>query len=72
MVIWTKRGAIDHSLPSILDRMDIDQKDWIFLTTKFESKLKGLVGCAHKLKKAAAALGYQRTPGLGICKAIFT
>ena len=67
-----KRGAIGNSLPPILDRLDIAPNDWLILTTRFESKFKGLVGCVDKLKQVAKKLGYQRTPGLSICKAIFT
>lgn len=79
LVNWTgrflrddKRGAIPANLPPILERLDIDPKQWLFLTTQFESRFKSLVGCAYKLKMAAEKLGYQRTPGLGICKAIFS
>ena len=79
LVDWTgrilredKRGAIPSSLPPILDRLDIDAKSWIFLTRHFESRFKCLVGCAFKLKQAAEQLGYQRTPGMGLCKEIFS
>ena len=67
-----KRGAIDNTLPPILDRLAIAPNEWLILTTRFESKFKGLVGCVDKLKQVAKKLGYQRTPGLSICKAIFT
>lgn len=79
LVDWTgriirddKRGAIPASLPPILERLEIDAKQWLILTTKFESRFKRLVGCANQLKKAAVTLGYKRTPGLGICEAIFS
>lgn len=76
LVDWTERilredkqGAIPHSLPPILDRLEIDAKQWLFLTTRFESRLKSLVGCAAMVKQAASKLGYQRPPGLRGCKA---
>ncbi len=78
LVDWTgrviredKRGAINGSLPPILERLRIEPKHWLFLTRHFESLFKGLVGGAYRLKQACRALGYQRTPGLKSCKAYF-
>ena len=65
-----KRGAVAENLPPILERLDIEPKHWLFLVTKFECRLKGLVGCSYRLKEAAKQLGYQRTPGLSACKAL--
>jgi len=77
LVDWTgrmiredKRGAISNQLPPILNRLGIDPQQWLILTTKFESRLKGLVGCILKLKQAAITLGFKRTPGLANCKAL--
>ena len=79
LVDWTgrivrtdKRGAIDANLPPILERLAIEPEYWIVLTTRFESRFKSLVGCAHQLKRAARALGFKRTPGLTNCKAAFS
>jgi len=78
LVDWTgriirehKRGQIDNQLSPILERLSIDPKQWCYLTQHFESKFKGLVGSAHKLKQACQALGYQRTPGIKNCLAYF-
>jgi len=78
LIEWTgriirddKRGAISNQLPPILTRIDIDPKHWITLTTQFESRLKGLVGCVYSLKRAAQQLGFKRTPGLSACNALF-
>jgi len=78
LVEWTgriiredKRGAIPSNLPSILNRINIDPQHWITLTTKFESRFKGLVGCVYSLKRAAQQLGFKRTPGLSACKILF-
>ncbi len=75
LVDWTgriirddKRGSINNNLPPILERLDIDQKHWIFMTTKFESTFKSMVGGWYDLKKAYRHLGFQRTPGLQACK----
>lgn len=67
-----KRGSIPSSAPPILDRLAIEPKHWLFMSTQFESKFKGLVGCAFKVKQAAEKLGYSRPPGIGICKTIFS
>lgn len=78
LVDWTgrifredKRGAIKASLPSILERLNIEPKHWIYLTRHFESRFKGLVGTAYQLKRACEKLGYQRAPGLKSCKTYF-
>ena len=78
LVDWTgriiredKRGAIDENLPPILQRLNIEAKHWLFLTQHFESRFKGLVGTAYKLKQVCEKLGYQRTPGLKNCQTYF-
>ncbi len=78
LVDWTgrviredKRGAIDAALPPILERLGIEPKHWLFLTQHFESRFKGLVGSAYRLKQACRTLGYQRTPGLKDCETYF-
>jgi len=70
LVDWTgriirenKRGAINQSLPSILERLNIDPGHWLYLSKHFESRCRGLVGTAYRVKAAVQQLGYQRTPG---------
>ena len=79
LVDWTgriiradKRGSIPAETPPILARLAIEPKHWLFLTTQFESKLKGLVGCAFAVKRAAEKLGYKRSPGISRCKTVFS
>ncbi len=67
-----KRGAISHQLPPILQRLGIEQEQWHYLTTPFESPFKGIVGAAHRLKAAYQALGYRRTPGVAACRRCFS
>jgi REP element-mobilizing transposase RayT len=71
LVDWTgrvirgdKRGAIAETAPPILERLNIDPKQWCYLTQHFESRFKGLVGTAFKLKQTCENLGYRRTPNL--------
>ena len=66
-----KRGFIDNNLPPILERLNISSREWLVLTTQFESKFKSLVGCKEKLMHAAKALGLQRRPAYANCAAIF-
>jgi len=79
LVDWTgralregKRGAIPSEALPVLERLQIEPKYWLFLATQFESRFKGLVGTAYKLKAACATLGYQRTPGLASCRELLT
>lgn len=79
LVDWTgriirndKRGFIPASVPPILKRLDQDIDNWLYLSQNFESKLKGLVGSAVKVKQACEKLGYKRTIGLKICLHYFT
>ena len=79
LVDWTgravavgKRGTIPEHLPPILRRLNIDAKQWFFMTDHFESRFKGLVGTAKILKEASRRLGYRRTPGLGECRALLS
>jgi REP element-mobilizing transposase RayT len=79
LVDWTgrllrddKRGAIPNHLPPILERLQIDPNHWLYMAKHFESKFKGLVGSAHKLKAACQKLGYQRTPNIAAAKQLLT
>jgi REP element-mobilizing transposase RayT len=79
LVDWTgriirndKRGFIPEHIPPILQSLNQDPHNWLYLTQHFESKLKGLVGAVHKLKQVCRKLGYQRTPCLSSCQQHFT
>lgn len=67
LVEWTgkqhrcdKRGSIKNNLPPILQRLNIEIDNWVYLTSHFESELKGLVGSINHLKSACEKLGYKR------------
>jgi len=79
LVDWTgriiredKRGFIPDDIPPILDRLQIEPKEWLYLSKNFESPFKGLVGSISKLKQACTVLGLKRTPELSHCKVFFT
>jgi len=67
-----KRGVIHQSTPPILHRLQMDSRNWLYLTQHFESRLKGLVGSVHKLRQACEKLGYKRIPNLKSCADFFT
>ncbi len=66
-----KRGCIKTSTPPLLARLNMGVDNWLYLTQHFESKLKGMVGAAYKLKQVCYQLGYQRTPGIRSCESCF-
>ena len=59
-----KRGAIDDSLPPILERLSIEPDKWLYTSSHFESSFKSLVGTAQSMLSKCKHLGYQRTPHL--------
>lgn len=65
--IGVYRSAIPTNLSPILERLQIDPRYWLHMAQHFESRFKGLVGSAYKLRAACEALGYQRTPNLAAC-----
>lgn len=79
LVDWTgriirsdKKGAIPDHLPPILDRLKQNKDNWLYVTQHFESKFKGFVGAAYRLKQICASLGYQRCTGLRTCVEYFS
>jgi REP element-mobilizing transposase RayT len=66
-----KRGYIPENIPPVLQRLNIEPQHWLYLSRKFESPFKGLVGSVYKLKQACELLGYQRMPGLNSCALFF-
>ncbi len=76
---WTGRqihrdkiGAISADAEPILKRLSISPEHWIYLCTHFESRFKGLVGCAHSLEQACQAFGLQRRPNLAVSTALYS
>ena len=79
LVDWTgriiradKKGAIPAQLPPILQRLQQNGENWLYLTQHFESKFKAFVGATHHLKKICTSLGYQRCIGLRACATYFS
>lgn len=67
LVDWTgriiregKRGAIQASAPPILQRLNISTDHWLELSTKFESRFKGIAGSAQSIRNLCAHFGFTR------------
>ncbi len=74
LVDWTgkicredKRGAIDQSLPPLLERLSLTEKQWKALTLDFEKHFCHFVGSANSIKVAYQRQGYARSPGMRNC-----
>lgn len=78
LVDWTgriirqdKRGAVDQNLPPILQRLQIDPKEWCYSAQHFESRFSGLVGLALKVERVCRELGQQWARGIRACRVAF-
>ncbi|MFT5084228.1 MAG: hypothetical protein ACI9Y1_002281, partial [Lentisphaeria bacterium] len=50
------------------DRLNIEVRHWLFLTTKFEGQVKTLVGTACSVKHACKVLHRKRVTHAVICQ----
>lgn len=67
-----KRGAINEKLPPILDRLQIDPKQWTYLNRNFESRFKSLVGTGHSVRTACEQLGKRWVHGVRECERLLS
>jgi putative transposase len=58
-----KRGNVDPSLPTILERLNIDHTQWLTLTTQFETCFKQAAGKVIHLEQYAHNQHQQRVHG---------
>ena len=75
LVDWTgriirddKRGAIPASSDGILNRLGIDESQWLTMTKGFEECFRTFAGSEQHLRSACEKLSYQRPPGLNLCR----
>ena len=66
-----KRGVISSAADAILTRLEIDDDQWLTMTTSFEQCFRNFAGSAVKLREVCAQLDYQRTPGITHCRELF-
>ncbi len=58
-----KRGKVEHSLPCILERRNIEHEQWLILTTQFETCFKQAAGKVIHLEQYAHNQHQQRVQG---------
>ncbi|MFD3321978.1 transposase [Alteromonas macleodii] len=58
-----KRGKVEHSLPTILERLNIEHEHWLTLTTQFETCFKQAAGKVIHLEQYAHSQHQQRVQG---------
>ena len=66
-----KRGAIDDTLPPILERLTFNEDAWKVLTTKFEQQFNHWVGLENIVKQTYSDKQYQRIPSTAKHKNLF-
>ncbi len=67
-----KRGYIPDHLRTILHRLDMDARHWLYLTRNFEQPFKSLVGAAYHIRKACEDLGKCWVHGISQCEKLFS
>ncbi len=75
LVDWTgrivrkdKRGAIQKSIPPVLDRLGISVDNWMRMSNEFENTFKGFVGSSKSLTKNIEHFNLERRVGLRSCR----
>ncbi len=78
LVDWTGRavrgdnaGAIAGGLPPMLTRLNMDPGQWLSSVQHFNSHFKGIIGSAHRVRRACAAFGKQWAHGIHNCRQLF-
>jgi len=66
-----KRGSINISYEIILNRLDIDEEQWLEMTSNFEGRFSSFVGGESSLRTVCKNLHYQRPSGLATSKLMF-
>ena len=66
-----KKGHITEHLQDILQQLDIDPRNWVYLTNNFEHPFKNLVGTVHHVRKTCEGIGKNRVHGIKQCEKLF-
>ena len=67
-----KKGAIPEDRPAILQRLQLDARNWCYLTRNFENPFKHLVGAAHHVRSACQSIGQRWVQGISQCERLFS
>jgi len=65
------RENIDVTSPPLLNHLNFESENWLYLSCHFESKLKGLAGSIINLKAACKKMRYKRTVFRSCCEQYF-
>lgn len=66
-----KRGAISASVDKILTCLEVDEDQWLEMTSNFETCFSSCVGGESSLRMVCEYLHYQRPLGLATCNLMF-
>ena len=66
-----KSGYLDSKAEKILQRLNINEVQWIAMSKNFEGCFGSFAGNEKSLRSACEKLKYQRPSGLGACKQMF-
>ena len=66
-----KKGYINSSTAKILTRLNLNETQWLEMTSNFEGCFSAFVGNEKSLRMACDLFKYQRPPGLSVCKKMF-
>ena len=66
-----KKGHIPEHLQDILQQLDIDPRNWVYLTNNFEHPFKNLVGTVHHVRKTCEGIAKNRVHGIKQCEKLF-
>ena len=66
-----KNGCIDSKAEKILQRLNINEAQWITMSKNFEGCFSSFAGNERSLRSACEKLEYQRPSGLSACKQMF-
>ncbi|MBT8439300.1 MAG: hypothetical protein KJO91_06195 [Gammaproteobacteria bacterium] len=66
------KSHIQAHLPDMLQRLDINPRNWMYLTKNFEQPFKNQVGTAHNVHQACEDIGKNWVHGINHCEILFS
>jgi REP element-mobilizing transposase RayT len=61
-----KRGTIPNNVPTILERLNIGSKNWLYNASHFEESFRTVAGILASVRQKCPKLGYRRMPKVGL------
>ncbi|WP_320824133.1 transposase [Reinekea sp.] len=62
----TKRGVTSQKASTVLQRLKIEPRNWLYASAHFESSFRRFAGTIEKIRSTCANLGHQRLPRSGV------